>query len=82
MRHPLVMDVAAAALMAAAAGLRKGGPGAAGATHKPGADLGSLLTATALEGVRRLSDAAAAKANGSGPNAGKPGAGRPEGGAS
>jgi hypothetical protein len=68
-RHPLVMDVAAAALIAAAAGLRKGGPGdrahsgnsaGAGATRpKPAADIGTLLAVTALEGVRRLSDAAA-----------------------
>jgi hypothetical protein len=62
-RHPLVMDVAAAALMAAAAGLRKGGstdrPGAGAPQPKAGADIGALLTATALEGVRRLGDAAA-----------------------
>jgi hypothetical protein len=63
-RHPLVMDVAAAALMAAAAGLRRTGPGDgadAGAPRPatPGADLGALLAATALDGVRRLGDAAA-----------------------
>jgi hypothetical protein len=81
-RHPLVMDVAAAALMAAAAGLRKGAPAAGAATPKPGADIGSLLTATALEGVRRLSDAAAAKGNGSGSNPPKGGADKPGGNAS
>jgi hypothetical protein len=66
-RHPLVMDVAAAALIAAAAGLRKGSPSAGSGTPapKPAPDLGALLTATALEGVRRLSDAAARKGNGS-----------------
>ena len=62
-RHPLVMDVAAAALIAAAAGLRKGasgdGAGAGAPRPKPAADLSALLTATALEGVRRLGDAAA-----------------------
>lgn len=74
-RHPLVMDVAAAALMAAAAGLRKSGSGAGAgsAGPKPAADLGTLLTATALEGVRRLSDAAARKGNGS--TADEPGGG-------
>jgi hypothetical protein len=75
-RHPLVMDVAAAALMAAAAGLRKSGSGdgaAAGAprTAKPGADLGTLLAATALEGVRRLGDAAARQNQGNGAADGK-----------
>jgi hypothetical protein len=74
-RHPLVMDIAAAALMAAAAGLRKGAPGAGpGAVRpKPAADLGALLTATALEGVKRLGDAAARKGNGSASD--KPGGG-------
>ncbi len=85
-RHPLVMDVAAAALMAAAAGLRKGGPGAGAdagvATPKPAADLGALLTATALEGVRRLSDAAAGKGNGSGAAPAKSGPDKPGGSAS
>lgn len=69
-RHPLVMDVAAAALMAAAAGLRKGGSGGgsgAGAPRpKPGADIGALLAATALEGVRQLGDAAARQNKGNG----------------
>ena len=71
-RHPLVMDVAAAALISAAAGLRKGGagdrPGAgAGAPQpKPGPDIAALLTATALEGVRRLGDAAARQNKGNG----------------
>jgi hypothetical protein len=62
-RHPLVMDVAAAALIAAAAGLRKADsgdrPGAGAPQPKPGPDIAALLTATALEGVRRLGDAAA-----------------------
>jgi hypothetical protein len=64
-RHPLVMDVAAAALIAAAAGLRKAdsgdrpGTGAGAPQPKPGPDIAALLTATALEGVRRLRDAAA-----------------------
>jgi hypothetical protein len=70
-RHPLVMDVAAAALIAAAAGLRKTGPGdgadaPAPRPAKPGADLGTLLAATALEGVRRLGDAAARQNQGNG----------------
>jgi len=72
-RHPLVMDVAAAALMAAAAGLRQGKPPTAGAAADPradaAADLGALITATALEGVRRLGEAAARrddKGNGAG----------------
>ncbi len=79
-RHPLVMDVAAAALIAAAAGLRKGGSGggadAGAARPKPAADLGTLLAATALEGVRRLGDAAARqnahpnKGNGAGTKSG------------
>jgi hypothetical protein len=72
-RHPLVMDVAAAALIAAAAGLRKGSPSAGTGTTagKAAPALGALLTATALEGVRRLGDAAARKGNGSAPDAAK-----------
>jgi hypothetical protein len=72
-RHPLVMDVAAAALIAAAAGLRKGSPSPGGAAPKPAPDLGSLLTATALEGVRRLGDKAARQGNGGAPEAGDKG---------
>jgi hypothetical protein len=76
-RHPLVMDVAAAALMAAAASLRHGKapPAAPGAEprDKPATDLGALITATALEGVRRLGDAAVRrhdKGNGNDRNSG------------
>lgn len=71
-RHPLVMDIAAAALMAAAAGLRKGSAPAADAAAgkdlrgKVAGDIGALLTATALEGVKRLGDAAAKQARGNG----------------
>ena len=76
-RHPLVMDVAAAALMAAAAGLRKGadkpGAGAGAPQPKAGPDIGALLTATALEGVRRLGDAAARQHKGNGASGAKSG---------
>lgn len=78
-RHPLVMDVAAAALIAAAAGLRNAGTASASARRsdapkpKPDGDLGALLTAAALEGVRRLGDAAGRKGNGNGSAPGKVG---------
>lgn len=65
-RHPLVLDIAAAALIAAAAGLRNEGAKARAATPdsgspkpKAGADIGAILAATALEGVRRLTEGAA-----------------------
>ena len=65
LRNPVVMDVAAAALLAAAAGLREGRskPGTEGAGAKsPASDLGALLALKAVEGVRKL----AANSNGGG----------------
>jgi hypothetical protein len=58
-QNPLVIDLAAAALAAAAARMRDTadqarGPGAG--PRRPD-DLGAILTATALEGVRRLGEA-------------------------
>ena len=69
-RHPLVMDIAAAALMAAAAALRDGkGKGAAPpAGARPAEartpDLGAILAATAVEGVRKIAQASRSKGNG------------------
>lgn len=62
-RDPLVMDIAAAALMAAAAGMREGRAKAAGdgKAGKKAPDIGPLLAAAAIEGVRKI---AAAKSNG------------------
>lgn len=74
-RHPLVMDVAAAALMAAAAGLRqsaaKDGADGTQAPRAKAPDLATLLTATALEGVRRLGESAARKGQRDGADADK-----------
>ena len=62
-RHPLVMDVAAAALMAAATALRDGkvraalGQSGTGAAPGKPADLGTLLAATAAEGIRKIAEA-------------------------
>jgi len=76
-RHPLVMDAAAAALMAAAAGLRDtkaearaGDEGAPrGKRSKRGGELGVILAATAIEGVRRFGDAATRQNKGNGAGA-------------
>jgi len=71
-RHPLVMDIAAAALMAAAAALRDGKGKAAGApaaAKPPEArtpDLAAILAATAVEGVRKIAQASRSSAKGNG----------------
>lgn len=71
LRNPLLMDVAAAALVAAAAGLRESKarrPG--GGAPKPGAELGALLADKAIEGVRKLAAGAngGGRGKGTGPN--------------
>lgn len=57
-RNPLVMDLAAAALVAAAAGLREGKnrnrPEKGDDGRDRGSDLGNLIAAKAIEGVRKL----------------------------
>jgi hypothetical protein len=59
LRNPLLMDVAAAALVAAAAGLRESkGRRAGDGAPKPGAELGALLADKAIEGVRKLAGGA------------------------
>ena len=63
-RNPLVMDLAAAALLAAAAGLRdkKGGDRSgheAGDGRSGGSDLGAIIATKAIEGVRKLAANAA-----------------------
>jgi hypothetical protein len=73
-RNPLVMDLAAAALVAAAAGLREGrgarrdvgGAAGSGAARGSGSDLGAIIAATAIEGVRKLAAGAGKSGNGSG----------------
>jgi hypothetical protein len=73
-RNPLVMDLAAAALLAAAAGLREGkgartgGAPAGGDGARGGkSDLGAIIAATAIEGVRKLAAGAGKGGNGAGP---------------
>lgn len=68
-RNPLVMDLAAAALLAAAAGLRerKSGDrvdGGSGSRPTGQSELGAIIAAKAIEGVRKL---AAGAANGGEP---------------
>jgi hypothetical protein len=73
-QNPVVMDVAAAALIAAASRFReaqqKSAPPAGTAGPKPvqGSEIGAMLAATAVEGVRKLAEAAKAssKSNGNG----------------
>ncbi len=68
--NPVVVDVAAAALLAAAKALRErdleGGAGERGSRSgdRSGALIGSLLAAGAADGVRKLADAAGRKAGG------------------
>jgi hypothetical protein len=63
MNNPIVIDAAAAALAAAATRLAAGmskpakAPGGRAATGETQTDLGAVLTAVALEGVRRISEA-------------------------
>lgn len=73
--HPLVMDIAAAALMAAAARLRDetgksaAGPGSRGkAPGEAAPDIGAILAATAVEGLRKIAEAtrSGSKGNGAG----------------
>lgn len=67
MRHPLFADVVAAALIAAAAALRdnKGVRSATSETGQRASTLGTLLAATAADGVRKLATRAVeAKVNG------------------
>jgi hypothetical protein len=86
--HPLVMDIAAAALMAAAARLRDeaskaaaAGDGSAPRNVSP--DLGTILAATAVEGVRKIAESAlggggnrgGARGNGGGAGGGAGGGG-------
>lgn len=69
--QPLVMDIAAAALIAAAARIRdEAGKNAAarqGADATPDTqDVGAIIAATAAEGLRRIADAALASAKAAG----------------
>lgn len=64
--NPLVMDIAAAALMAAAGRLRDEAAKAAASTDgaaghragpgKPAADLGTILAGAAVEGIRKITE--------------------------
>jgi hypothetical protein len=70
--HPLVMDIAAAALMAAAARLRdeasksRLSDEADGAQGSASPALGTLLAATAAEGIRKIAESARTGAKGNG----------------
>lgn len=73
LKNPLVMDLAAAAMIAAATGLREGrskGAGASGlgAARPTSSDLGAIIATKAVEGVRKLAANAAngGKADGGG----------------
>lgn len=74
-RNPLVMDLAAAALAAAAAGLREGkgksGDNPATGPHRGGSsELGAIIASKAVESVRKL---AAGAANGGSRGDNRPG---------
>ncbi len=62
--NPLLIDAAAATLMAAANRLAQPRPTAAETPQKPQTDLGTILSSLAIEGMRRLGEAKAAPGNG------------------